>query len=266
MIANVLSIAGTDPSGGAGLHADLKTFSALGCYSMAAVTAVVAQNTCGVKSFVALDPQFVADQIDAVFEDIQVDAVKIGMIANMKIGEVIIDRLNHHKAKNIVLDPVMVSKSGDLLMDSDAVAFIRDIMVPKANIITPNLLEGGVLLSLKPDWTLEKMQEVAPALIDLGAGAVLLKGGALKGDKASDLLCMANETIWFEKSRVNTKNDHGTGCTLSAAIAALLPNHSLKDAVFNAKDYLTQALIKSSRLSVGKGHGPVHHFHTIWSD
>lgn len=266
MIANVLSIAGTDPSGGAGLHADLKTFSALGSYGMAAVTAVVAQNTRGVKSFVALEPQFVADQIDAVFEDINVNAVKIGMIANIKIGEAIMDRLNYHKAKNIVLDPVMVSKSGDLLMNSDAVDFIREVMVPKAAIITPNLLEGGVLLSIKPDWSVEKMQEVAPALMELGAGAVLLKGGALKGAKASDLLCLGNETIWLEKNRVETKNDHGTGCTISAAIAALLPTYSLKDAVFTAKDYLTQALIMSTRLTVGKGHGPVHHFHNIWSE
>lgn len=266
MIANVLSITGTDPSGGAGLQADLKTYSALGTYGMAAATAIVAQNTRGVKSFVTLEPEFVAEQIDAVFEDINVDAVKVGMIANINIGKAIIDRLNHHNAKNIVLDPIMVSKSGDLLVDAEAVDFIREVMVPRATIITPNLLEAGVLLSMKPNWNMEKMQEVAPALIELGAQNVLITGGALDSLKASDFLCTSNERVWLERNRINTQNDHGTGCTLSAAITAFLPTYSLKDAVFHAKDYVTQALIMSSRLAVGKGHGPVHHFHNIWSE
>lgn len=264
MVHNILSIAGTDPSGGAGLHADLKTFSAMETYGMAAITAVVAQNTRGVRAFVALEPQFIADQIDAVFEDIKVAAVKIGMIANAAIGEVIVDRLMHHKARNIVLDPVMVSKSGDLLLDGDAIAYVRDVMVPLATVITPNLLEAGVLLSIRPEWTLEEMHERAPALLKLGCEAVLLKGGGLTSDMAPDLFCDQNGIITLEAARIQTRNDHGTGCTLSAAIAALLPDMPADEAVRKAKTYITGAISASKQLDVGHGHGPVHHFFDMW--
>lgn len=159
MIANVLTIAGTDPTGGAGIQADIKTFSALGAYAMSAITAVVAQNTQGVRSFVSLEPEFVADQVDSVFDDVRVDAVKIGMVATARIAETIADRLRHHGATNIVLDPVMVAKSGDHLLEPDAVAAVLSKLVPLSTVITPNLPEAGVLLGVEPEWTLAEMRE-----------------------------------------------------------------------------------------------------------
>jgi len=263
MIKNILSIAATDPSGSAGMQADLKTFSALKAYGMSVVTAVVAQNTRGVRGLVAMEPQFVARQIDAVFEDIRVDAVKIGMVANAAIAEVIVERLFHHRARNIVLDPVMVSKSGDLLLDMDATAFIRDTMVPMAAIITPNLSEAEVLLGIKPDWSLKQMHVHAPELLKLGCRSVLLKGGSLKEMIATDLFCDRNGTKILEAKRVPTRNNRGTGCTISAAIAALLPKLSLEESVQRAKDYITGALRASVQLSVGYGYGPVHHFYEL---
>lgn len=265
MIANVLSIAGTDPTGGAGIHADIKTFSALGTYAMAAITAVVAQNTQGVRAFVALDPAFVGDQIDAVFEDVRVDAVKIGMVATGGIAEVIAERLRHHKARNIVLDPVMVAKSGHHLLEPDAVAAIQNLLVPLATIITPNLPEAGVLLGVEPAWTLDEMWGRLEALHGLGPEWVLLKGGHLSGSAESvDLLHGASGTIALSAPRLDTRNDHGTGCTLSAAIAALLPVHPVEDSVRAAKTYMHGALAASERLDVGQGHGPLHHFHHLW--
>jgi len=263
-IANVLSIAGTDPTGGAGIHADLKAFSALGAYGMAAVTAVVAQNTQGVRSFVTLDPAFVADQIDAVFEDVRVDAVKIGMVATADIAEAIAGRLKCHGAKNIVLDPVMVAKSGDRLLQPDAVEAIRDLLVPISRIITPNLPEAGVLLDAKPDWTLDEMRSRARNLLDLGPEWVLLKGGHLSSTESIDVL-LGQRSMEFAAPRIATRNDHGTGCTLSAAIAALLPHRTVADAVHQAKLYLNGALAASDQLEVGHGHGPLHHFHALWA-
>lgn len=265
MIANVLSIAGTDPTGGAGIQADIKTFSALGTYAMAAITAVVAQNTQGVRSFVALDPDFVGDQIDAVFEDVRVDAVKIGMVATDRIAEVIAERLRRHEARNVVLDPVMVAKSGDHLLEPDAVAAIRDLLVPLANVITPNLPEAGVLLGTESSWTLSEMRARVEELRKLGPEWVLLKGGHLNGSADSvDLLHGASGTIELSAPRLKTRNDHGTGCTLSAAIAALLPTLPVEDSVRAAKTYMHGALATSGELEVGLGHGPLHHFHQLW--
>lgn len=265
MIANVLSIAGTDPSGGAGIHADIKTFSAMGTYAMAAITAVVAQNTQGVRAFVALEPGFVGDQIDAVFDDVRVDAVKIGMVANAGIAEVIAERLRHHGAKNIVLDPVMVAKSGDHLLEPDAIAAIRDLLVPLATVITPNLPEAGVLLDAEPSWTLGVMRAQVEELRKLRPEWVLLKGGHLSGSAESvDLLHGASGTIELSAPRIDTRNDHGTGCTLSAAIAALLPTRPVEDSVRAAKTYMHGALAASGELKVGQGHGPLHHFHQLW--
>jgi len=264
MIYNILSIAGTDPSGGAGMQADLKTFAAMKTYGMSVATAIVAQNTRGVRSFVVMEPQFVADQLDAVFEDIRVDAVKIGMVANAAIAEVIVERLCHHRARNIVVDPVMVAKSGDLLLNEDAIAFIRDIMVPMAAIITPNLAEAEVLLGIKPAWSAREMQDRAPELLKLGCRSVLLKGGSLKDKMATDIFCDRNGTIVLDARRVPTRNDHGTGCTISAAIAAMLPSLPLEESVQRAKDYISASLRASFQLSVGHGHGPVHHFHEQW--
>ena len=260
-IPNILSIAGTDPTGGAGIHADIKTFSALGAYAMAAITAVVAQNTQGVRSFVALEPSFVGEQLDAVFEDVRVDAVKIGMVANAGIARVIADRLRHHQARNIVLDPVMVAKSGDHLLEPDAVAAVRELLVPLATVITPNLPEAGVLLGANPTWTLEEMRERVRELHALGPEWVLLKGGHLTGSAESvDLLHGTSGTTEFTAPRVATRNDHGTGCTISAAIAALLPTHSMEESVRAAKAYTHGALATSDELDVGHGHGPLNHF------
>ncbi|MGD9863353.1 MAG: bifunctional hydroxymethylpyrimidine kinase/phosphomethylpyrimidine kinase [Pseudodonghicola sp.] len=264
-IPNVLTIAGTDPSGGAGIQADLKTFSALGAYGMSAITAVVAQNTCGVRGVVALEPGFVADQIDAVFDDVRVDAVKIGMVANAGIIRAVADRLRAHGARNVVFDPVMVAKSGDPLLDPEAVAALRAELVPLASVITPNLPEAAVLLDRADGWTADDMAAALPALRAMGPQWVLLKGGHLAGStESTDLLAGPEGVQRFSAPRIATTNDHGTGCTLSAAIAALLPGMPMAQAVGRAKTYLQGALAAADRLDVGRGHGPLHHFHEIW--
>jgi hydroxymethylpyrimidine/phosphomethylpyrimidine kinase len=265
MIANVLTIAGSDPSGGAGIQADLKTFSALGAYGMSAITALTAQNTRGVRSFQVVDPAFVAQQIDAIFEDVRVDAVKIGMVATADIAGVIAERLRHHAARHVVLDPVMVAKSGDRLLQDDAVVAIRDRLVPLAEVITPNLPEAGVLVGEPAPDTLESMRQTVRALHRLGSRWVLLKGGHLAGTDSTDLLFDGRANVEIPGRRVETRNTHGTGCTLSAALAALLPRFGMEDAVRRAKAYLTDALAASDRLTVGSGHGPVHHFHALWT-
>lgn len=265
MVKNVLSIAGTDPTGGAGIHADIKAFSAMGAYAMAAVTVVVAQNTRGVQSLVALDADFVAAQIDSVFEDVRVDAVKIGAVANAEIAEAIADRLQHYGTETVVLDPVMVAKSGDRLLEEDAVKAVRDRLVPLSTVITPNLPEAEVLLGRPPIESFEAMQDAAPKLLELGCEWVLLKGGHLpEAAESTDLLLSANATRQFSAPRIRTKNDHGTGCTLSAAIAALIPSLGVEDAVQEAKTYLQDALAASDQLDVGHGHGPLHHFTRLW--
>lgn len=264
-IKNVVSIAGTDPTGGAGIQADLKAFSAMGAYGMAAITAVVAQNTRGVRSFVPLDPSFVGEQIDAVFDDVRVDAVKIGMVANAAIAEVIAERLHRHKAETMVLDPVMVAKSGDRLLDDDAVAAIRDTLVPQATIITPNLPEAAVLLNTEDVTSLGQMEDQATRLRGLGCQWALLKGGHLTNETVSvDYLAGPDGIFTYTSDRVATLNDHGTGCTLSSAITALLPDHAVPECVDQAKTYLHGALVASDRLDVGQGHGPLHHFHQLW--
>ncbi|WP_455476135.1 bifunctional hydroxymethylpyrimidine kinase/phosphomethylpyrimidine kinase [Bartonella sp. B17] len=275
-IPRILSIAGTDPSGGAGMPADLKTFSAMKTYGMSVVTAVVAQNTQGVRAFHALDASFVADQIDSVFEDIHVDAVKIGMIANAQIAQIIAERLAYHKTRFIVFDPVVVAKSGDVLLKPDAIEVIRDVLVPMSTLITPNLPEAAMLLECEVQWSLNAMYKYGPQLLALGCGAVLLKGGHLntlsraKGvnyDYSSpDIYCDCEGVVTFESSRFATTNDHGTGCTISAAIAALLPTEPLVCAVKKAKNYLNRTLAASSILQVGKGRGPVHHFCELWNE
>jgi hydroxymethylpyrimidine/phosphomethylpyrimidine kinase len=263
MIPNVLSIAGTDPTGGAGIQADLKAFSALGAYGMAVVTALVAQNTKGVRDARLVEPDFVAAQIDVVFDDVRVDAVKIGMVATAEIAPAIAERLVHHGARHIVLDPVMVAKSGDRLLAADAVAALRERLIPMADIITPNLPEAADLLGVD---SIEGggMEEAARQLHALGPKWVLLKGGHLEGPESVDLLYGGAETVRLSAPRITTRNTHGTGCTLSSAIAALLPRHGMEEAVRRAKDYLTRALVAADRLDVGHGHGPVHHFHEAW--
>ncbi|AHI18709.1 phosphomethylpyrimidine kinase [Corynebacterium casei LMG S-19264] len=266
MIPNVLTIAGTDPTGGAGIQADLKAFSANGAYGMSVVTAVVAQNTRGVGSIVAMEPEFVAEQIAAVFEDVRVDAVKIGMVANADIADAIRQSLDTYAQCPVVLDPVMVAKSGDHLMQQDDVEAIRERLVPRATLITPNLPEASVLLDRDVEMSsLEEMHASLEELRALGSQWVLLKGGHLGGEESIDILT-GHETVELTAPRVDTINDHGTGCTLSAAIAALLPRHGYIDAVRQAKKYLTAALRHADELDVGAGHGPVHHFHALWNN
>ena len=270
-IPNVLTIAGTDPSGGAGIQADLKAFSAAGAYGMSVITAVVAQNTQGVRAFQALDPDFVFDQAAAVFEDVQVDAVKIGMVANAGIIEAITKALDQYTDKAtcpVVLDPVMVAKSGDSLLDADTEGALRDHLVPRSTLITPNLPEASVLLGLDEEMDgLEQMKGNVDKLLALGCDWALLKGGHLEGhtsELSTDILIGPDRRVQLTAPRIATTNDHGTGCTLSAAIAARLPRMDMESAVREAKDYLTAALKHADQLNVGHGHGPVHHFHNLW--
>jgi hydroxymethylpyrimidine/phosphomethylpyrimidine kinase len=288
MIANVLSIAGSDPSGGAGIQADLKAFSANGAYGAAALTALTAQNTRGVSGLHLVPADFVAQQIDDVFADLRIDAVKIGMLANAEIAGRVADRLRAHRPTWVVLDPVMVAKSGDRLLDEAAVATLRDDLLPLAGLITPNLPEAALLAGMDTPADIAGMRRVGEKLMELGPAAVLVKGGHLAGDASPDLLIAprhatssgpsrgangrvnggamdGGDVIEIAAPRIATSNTHGTGCTLSSAIAAHLGRgQALPEAVRAAKDYLNQALRLSDRLSVGQGTGPVHHFHGWW--
>lgn len=262
----VLTIAGSDSGGGAGIQADLKTIAALGCYGMSAITALTAQNTVAVTGIMPVAPEFVADQIDAVADDIGIDAVKTGMLHSAPIIRVVAERLAHHRPPHIVVDPVMVAKSGDRLLQEEAIAAMRADLLPLATIITPNLPEAGVLLGRTID-DLEAMREAAVALADLGPRAVLLKGGHLGGERATDVLYVAprGEPTMLDEERIATANTHGTGCTLSSAIAAYLAKGcDLREAVARAKAYLTAALRVGAGYRLGRGHGPVHHFHAYW--
>ena len=267
MIPNVLSIAGTDPSGGAGIQADLKTFSALGAYGMSVVTGLVAQNTRGVRSVHQVPAAFVTDQLDAVFDDVRVDAVKIGMLATSDIIDAVAACLAARRPPVVVLDPVMVAKSGDRLLTVDAVAHLRTVLLPLVDLVTPNLPEAADLLGVAEARSEDEMRAQLSALAALGP-AVLLKGGHLAGAECPDLLALpgvVGEPLRLSAPRVATTNDHGTGCTLSAAIAALRPQRvGWLETVTEAKAYLTDALIAADRLDVGGGHGPVHHFFAWW--
>ncbi len=265
MIANILSIAGSDPSGGAGIQADLKTISALGCYGMAVITALTAQNTQGVTGVHIPPAEFIGQQIDAIFADIRVDAVKIGMLASREIAEAVADRLKAHRAKNIVLDPVLVATSGDSLGAPDVVEALRKHLFPIATLITPNVPEAERLSGFSTGTDTPGLARVARDLVETGARAVLVKGGHHIGANAEDVLFFDGQSQIYSAPRVDTENTHGTGCTLSSAIACYLAKgHELRDAVGAAKGYLTQALIAADALDVGHGHGPVHHFHAWW--
>ncbi|WP_322013955.1 bifunctional hydroxymethylpyrimidine kinase/phosphomethylpyrimidine kinase [Paraburkholderia sp. J12] len=264
-ISNVLTIAGSDSGGGAGIQADLKAFSALGAYGASVITALTAQNTRGVTAIHAPDPGFVTAQLDAVFEDIRIDAVKIGMLANAPIVRAVADAVRRHRPTRIVLDTVMISKSNHALLAPEAVAALRDELLPLAGIVTPNLPEAAALLGVAPAADEAAMVEQGEALRALGVQAVLMKGGHLGGAESPDWLIEAGGTLRLGGARVPVTNTHGTGCTLSSAIAALWPQRaSLADAVADAKQYLTGALQASERLDVGHGVGPVHHFHRWW--
>jgi hydroxymethylpyrimidine/phosphomethylpyrimidine kinase len=261
-----LTIAGSDSGGGAGIQADLKTFSALGCFGMSAVTALTAQNTRVVTGIFPVPPEFIGQQIDAVMADIGVDAVKIGMLHSPGVIEIVAKKLSDWKCPNIVVDPVMISKSGDKLLQEDAVLALKECLVPLATLITPNLPEASVLLG-RPVENREEMNPAARDLAALGSANVLVKGGHLAGDDSCDLLYQSRTgtlTELFAK-RIHTPNSHGTGCTLSSAIAAnLAKGVDLETAVKNAKAYIMGALSAGADYQTGKGHGPVHHFYDLW--
>ena len=264
MIANVLSIAGSDPSGGAGIQADLKTFAAMGCYGMAAVTALTAQNTRGVSAVHVPPVEFVVAQIDMVFADIRVDAVKIGMLATGDIVAAVADALRRHGAKNIVLDPVLVATSGDSLGAPDVVDAMLKDLVPLASLVTPNIPEAMRLTGEGTPHDAAAVETLARTLHARGARAVLVKGGHLGGDTADDVLFDGMMRL-YSAPRIATRSTHGTGCTLSSAIAAsLAKGMPLTDAVAASKDYLTGALRAADTLEVDSGHGPVQHFHGLW--
>ncbi|WP_172328273.1 bifunctional hydroxymethylpyrimidine kinase/phosphomethylpyrimidine kinase [Mangrovicoccus sp. HB161399] len=265
MIANVLSIAGSDPSGGAGIQADLKAFAARGCYGMAALTALTAQNTRGVAGVHLVPADFVAAQIAAVFADVRVDAVKIGMIATAEIAVAVADALEPHAGIPVVLDPVMVAKGGASLLADEAVAALRAHLLPVATHVTPNLPEAAVLLDAAEAATREEMLAQGQALARLGPACAIVKGGHLPGGESPDLMVSGGSARWFEGKRTPTKNTHGTGCTLSAALAAELAKGAEDAAAFAAaKIYVAGAIAAADQLSVGHGHGPTHHFHALW--
>lgn len=264
-VVHALSIAGSDPSGGAGIQADLKTFAALGAYGMCALTALTAQNTTGVRAVHAVPEDFLGEQVDAVFDDVRVDALKIGMVGSAASVAGVAACLGRHRPAHVVVDPVMVSKSGHRLVDDEAVAAVRERLLPLATIVTPNLPEAGVLLGEAEATDLEAMYGVAERLHGLGPAAVLVKGGHLATAEAVDVLYDGSRFHVLRAPRVATRNTHGTGCTLSSAIAALAPRaSSLPDAVAAAKRYLSACLESADDLPVGHGQGPVHHFHALW--
>ena len=257
-----LTIAGSDSSGGAGIQADLKTFAAFGVYGASVITALTAQNTRGVSGIHPVPAAFVTAQMDAVFDDLDVAAVKIGMVAELSIIEAIASALARWKPKHIVLDPVMVATSGDRLLSTDAVSALRERLVPLASLITPNLPEAAALLgeSVASDETAIASQ--GKRLLATGARAVLIKGGHGKGAESIDYLFSGSDTIALPAPRIATANTHGTGCSLSSAIAAgLAKGETLNAAVRDAKTWITEAIAAADRLGVGHGHGPIHHFH-----
>jgi hydroxymethylpyrimidine/phosphomethylpyrimidine kinase len=259
------TIAGSDSGGGAGIQADLKTFSALGVYGASVVTALTAQNTKGVSAIHDVPPDFIAAQIDAVFSDLDIKAVKIGMLSQPAVIEAVAAGLDRWKAQNAVLDPVMVATSGDRLLNPQAVTVLQRLLFPRAVVITPNLQEAAALLDAPVARNEDEMLAQAGRLRDRGARAVLLKGGHGDGAESVDMLVLPASFTRLAAPRVATRNTHGTGCTLSSAIAVgLAKGLDLVAAAREAKVYISEAIAASERLAVGTGHGPVHHFHRWW--
>jgi hydroxymethylpyrimidine/phosphomethylpyrimidine kinase len=267
MTAIALTIAGSDSCGGAGIQADLKTFSALEVYGASVITALTAQNTQRVEAVHVVPPDFVLAQMRAVASDLEVDAIKIGMLATGPVIEAVAEGLKDFVGVPVVLDPVMIAASGDPLLDPEAVDALRSILIPLATLITPNLAEAAALLAGSPARNEYEMAMQAWQLKDAGAKAVLIKGGHAEGPTSTDILFAGVEPVSFEAPRADTRNTHGTGCTLSAAIAAeLAKGAALPEAVASAKAYVTAAIFAADMLDVGsgKGRGPVHHFHDWW--
>ncbi len=261
-----LTIAGSDSGGGAGIQADLKTFSALGCYGMSVITAITAQNTVAVTDIHSVPIECIASQIDAVLSDIGADAVKIGMLQSSQVISCVADRLRYYSCDNIVLDPVMVATSGDRLLRDDAVKTLMSSLLPLAAVVTPNLPEASILLGHEVTLR-DQMGDACRELGRLGCRSVFLKGGHLAGDTCVDMLfeSRTGTLLELESERIDTINSHGTGCTVSSAIAVYLARgFALADAVKRAKEYVSQALKAGTAVTVGHGHGPVHHFHAWW--
>lgn len=258
----VLSIAGSDSGGGAGIQADLKTIAALGCYGMTAITALTAQNTLGVRSIHGVPPPMLREQIDAVIEDIGVHAVKIGMLHSPEIVLTVADAIDRHALKSVVLDPVMVATSGAVLIGSPAVAMLVRQLFRRAMVVTPNLDEAALLVG-RPLDDERAMEDAAREMIEMGARAVLLKGGHLAGDVVSDLLLTQdNQVHWMRAPRIATNNTHGTGCTLSSAMAAYLAlGQPLLQAIQSARDFVRAALEAGAEVRTGAGGGPLNHGH-----
>jgi hydroxymethylpyrimidine/phosphomethylpyrimidine kinase len=272
-IPNVLSIAGIDPSGGAGIYADLKAFAAAGAYGCGVVAALTAQNTQAVTGVHVPPVDFLRLQIDTLFADVTIHATKIGMLGSAEVTATVAERLAHWQAANVVVDPVMVAKSGDTLLEKKAIAMLREALLPLALVITPNLPEAGVLLEARAPETLKEMYRAAERLRELlplsSERWVLLKGGHMPGTELVDLLFDGDRMVELPAPRIDTRNTHGTGCTLSSAIAALLPQresalHPVEAAVRDARQWLLGAIARADELAVGHGHGPVHHFHALW--
>jgi hydroxymethylpyrimidine/phosphomethylpyrimidine kinase len=257
-----LTIAGSDSSGGAGIQADLKTFAAFGVYGASVITALTAQNTQGVRGIHAVPAEFVTAQCDAVFDDLDVAAVKIGMLAELPIIEAIASVLSRRIPTHVVLDPVMVATSGDRLLSAEAIGSLRRRLIPMATLITPNLPEAAALLNEPVALEEDAIQNQGRGLLAMGAQAVLIKGGHGQGDESTDYLFAGDDALALPAPRIATRNTHGTGCSLSSAIAAgLARGEALGNAVINAKTWITAAIAAADQLGVGKGHGPINHFH-----
>ena len=256
----VLTIAGSDCSGGAGIQADIKTMSALGVYAATAITSITVQNTKGVQAVHGVNPLIVADQIKAVMDDLKPDAVKIGMVNDCATIHAIADTLKHYPKCPIVIDPIMVSTSGFYLMNPDALELFCDSLLPMSTLLTPNLPEAEILSNMKI-YTIDDMDIAAQRILSLGCKAVLIKGGHLKGGEKVDRLYMANGGVQtFTHKTIDTQNAHGTGCTLSSAITSFIARGlNLVDAIAAAKKYLSQALVAGKDIHIGEGHGPVNH-------
>lgn len=260
-----LTIAGSDSSGGAGIQADLKTFTALGVYGASVIAALTAQNTHGVSGVLAVPAAFIAQQIDAVAGDLTIRATKTGMLGEAAAVEAVCDGLERHNLGQLVVDPVMVATSGDMLLAANAIAVVKARLIPKATVITPNLAEAAKLLGVRAAGSLADMEAQARDLLALGPLAVLIKGGHMTGDQAIDVLVVRERPDvprHYSAPRVETRNTHGTGCTLAAAIAAhLAQDIELGDAIAGAKQFLTDALVSGREMRIGTGQGPVDHMH-----
>lgn len=260
-----LTIAGSDSSGGAGIQADLKTFSALGVYGASVITALTAQNTNGVSGIHQVPADFVTAQIDAVFGDLDVNSVKIGMVAQLETIDAIVAGLTRWSPKHVVLDPVMVATSGDRLLAADAVDALRTKLIPRASVITPNLPEAAALLNEPVASGEAAIESQGKRLSAMGCPAVLIKGGHAQGSESIDYLVRGSGTVALAAPRISTKNTHGTGCSLSSAVAAgLAKGEDLETAVRHAKTWISAAIAAADRLGVGHGHGPIHHFHAFY--